>query len=225
MAAPSAGTAGLSLVADLPALLVVVLPLIQAIDWVHSAAATTLESLEPLQIHQITPVMAGMPATAASVTQAAIEQVLESVELPQSYSGGSALVYAPEIAPLSLNIDTADLFADAETLTEVTPRLATAVFVENVENDIFGRELNVASTPLSTTAPGKGGPTTTNVPFEGDPATTESIHTESVVASKPNGGQTNYHPDNPPTDTTGEVETFAVVDMGPGPAPKSDIVP
>lgn len=227
--AAQAAAAGASFASDLPVLLVAVLPLIQAIDWIETASAATIGLLSPPAV--IEPV--SLPAVEPIIADLAIEQALAAVEAPHQ-SAGSALVYAADIAPLSLNINPSDLFSDAGSLTEVTPRSASAVFVHNVENDIFGRELNVAATPIAP-EPSKGKPvgSVVNNPVgEGEPG-----GTESVMASNGNGwvSSTPYNPEKgtgtppagqtPPSSTTGEAETFAVVDMTPMPPPKGDIVP
>jgi hypothetical protein len=222
---------GAGFAADLPALLLAVLPLIQAIDWLETASAATLETLSEVAIGPGELTMVPSPSLA---NELAIERALEAIQAPERATGGSALVYAADIEPLSLTIDSSDLFADAGALAEVTPRLTAASFVENVENDIFGRELNVAATPMA--APGKSNPgSVTNIPIESEAASEASSEStgDNLALNKPNGGQTNYHPNGdgggsgilPPEDSPGETETFTVVDLTLSPPGKSDILP
>jgi len=235
VAANAAAPLGGSFAADLPALLLAVLPLIQAIDWLETASAATLESLTEVASGPSELTMVPGPSLA---NELAIERALEAIQAPQHHSGGSALVYAADIEPLSLTIDATDLFADAGALAEVTPRLTTASFVENVENDIFGRELNVAATPME--APGKiepGAGSVMNNPIDGEgPGGTESIiivtDGSTPPTKPPGGGPTDYHPNGdggsgflPPEPSQSQDDSFAVVDLTPPPPGKSDILP
>lgn len=222
---------GSSFTADLPALLLAVLPLIQAIDWLEAASAATLESM--IEVTALNGDVVPLPGLTLA-NELAIERALSAIQAPERTSGGSALVYAADIEPLSLTIDASDLFADAGALAEVTPRLTAASFVGNVENDIFGRELNVAATPMG--APGKTNPGggVSNVPIDTSENVGNGGSSASVASnSKPNGGQTNYHPNGdggdssflPGDDQSGETQTFVVVDLTPPPPNKGDILP
>lgn len=220
--APASPLAG-----DLPALLLAVLPLIQAIDWLESASASTLDSLAEISAPLGEPLSAPGPSLA---NQLAIESALAAIDSADYYGGGGTLVYSADIVPLSLTIDSGDLFSDAGALAEVTPRFASASFVENVENDIFGRELNVAETPLA--APTRtGNPTGTvsesisDVPFEGEDPTS----TETDTASTGGNGWVSSTPWNPDKGTgtpppESESQTFTMVDLTEPPITRAEIL-
>ncbi len=233
----TAAPAASPLVADLPALLLAVLPLIQAIDWLESASANSMQALVALQSS-----VPGetMPAEASAVTSLLsdqmIEQALSVVNEPGHHSGASALVYAADIQPLSLTIDVGDLFSDSGALADVTPRATTTSFVANVENDIFGHEMNVTDTPLqapskatvtssasanpmdTTTAAGDGA----SDPLDGFSTAILKPPVTDSGASGPSGPLIAYEG----VDDEGGAQTFLVVDNSPAPLPKGgDIVP
>lgn len=212
-----AAAGGLNLSSDLPAVLLAVLPLIQAIGWVETAAAATLGAL------QTVPADPALVAPAIGYeSELAIERALSAIVEP-AQQGGGELVYAADVSPLSLDISVSDLFSDAGTLTGVTPRVTTAAFVDNVENDIFGRELNVAATPLG--PPDKsqdpGGSSVMDNPIEGPTETqTESVATNTGdLIAMGNGWYSSmpWNPDKHPPGTQPPVPEG--VDPGGGSAP------
>ncbi len=225
--APPIAGGGSALMADLPALLLAVLPLVQAIDWLESASASTIQTLAALSGPAVdqTPVPVEVPSLPAPLlTEQMIEQALSSVDSTAHHTAGSALVYAADIQPLSLTIAVEDLFSDAGALSEVTPRVATTSFVANVENDIFGREMNVAETPLYEPGKSSGGPSAGVLPVD----ETSGSNTD------PAGGGTDSTASSNGDSTSGLVAygdqqgpaTFLLVDNAPDPLPKtSDIIP
>lgn len=222
--APTVSGGSSALVADLPALLLAVLPLVQAIDWLESASASTLQNLASLSSPAIdqASVPIEVPTTPAPLlTEQMIEQALSNIDSAAHHTAGSALVYAADIQPLNLTIAVEDLFSDAGALSEVTPRVSTASFVSNVENDIFGREMNVAETPLQAPDKSVGGPSagvlpidetggTNTDPVGGGPDATASTNGDGLIAYGDREGP----------------GTFLLVDNAPDPLPKtSDIIP